>query len=82
LLPTFVVGLREGVEAALVVGIIAAFLRQGGHRAALRAMWAGVGLALVVCAGVAVGLRVLDASLPQQQQEALETSSPPQPWAW
>jgi high-affinity iron transporter len=73
LLPTFVIGLREGVEAALVVGIIAAFLRQGGHRAALRAMWAGVALALVVCAGVAVGLQVLDAALPQQQQEALET---------
>jgi high-affinity iron transporter len=73
LLPTFVIGLREGVEASLVVGIIAAFLRQGGHRAALRAMWVGVGLALVVCAGVAVGLQVLDASLPQQQQEALET---------
>jgi high-affinity iron transporter len=73
LLPTFVIGLREGVEASLVVGIIAAFLRQGGHRAALRAMWAGVALALVVCAAVAAGLQVLDASLPQQQQEALET---------
>jgi high-affinity iron transporter len=72
-LPTFVIGLREGVEAALVVGIIAAFLRQGGNRGALRAMWAGVGLALVVCAAIAGGLQVLDASLPQQQQEALET---------
>ena len=82
MLPTFVIGLREGVEAALVVGIIAAFLRQGGHRAALRAMWAGVALALVVCAGVAVGLQVLDASLPQQQQEALETVVAVAPWAW
>jgi high-affinity Fe2+/Pb2+ permease len=25
LLPTFVIGLREGLEAALIVGIIAAF---------------------------------------------------------
>jgi high-affinity iron transporter len=72
-LPTFVIGLREGVEASLVVGIIAAFLRQGGHRAALRAMWAGVILALVLCVGVAVGLQVLDQALPQQKQEALET---------
>jgi high-affinity iron transporter len=72
-LPTFVIGLREGVEASLVVGIIAAFLRRGGHRAALRAMWAGVTLALLLCLGVAVGLQVLDQALPQQKQEALET---------
>jgi high-affinity iron transporter len=72
-LPTFVIGLREGVEASLVVGIIAAFLRRGGHRSALRAMWAGVGLALLLCLGVAVGLQVLDQALPQQKQEALET---------
>jgi high-affinity iron transporter len=72
-LPTFVIGLREGVEAALVVGIIAAFLRQGGHRSALRAMWAGVALALVLCTGVAVALQVLDRELPDQKQEALET---------
>ncbi len=73
MLPTFVIGLREGVEASLVVGIVAAFLRQGGHRAALRAMWAGVGLALVLCVAVAVGLQALDEALPWQQQEALET---------
>ena len=41
MLPTFVIGLREGVEAALIVGIIAAFLRQEGRRDALRQMWLG-----------------------------------------
>ncbi|HEY3766294.1 MAG TPA: iron uptake transporter permease EfeU [Gaiellales bacterium] len=73
MLPTFVIGLREGVEASLVVGIIAAFLRRGGHRQALRAMWAGVALAVMLSAAVAVGLQVLDQALPQQRQEALET---------
>jgi high-affinity iron transporter len=73
MLPTFVIGLREGVEASLVVGIIAAFLRQSGQRAALRAMWAGVALALALCVAVAIGLQVLDESLPQQRQEGLET---------
>jgi hypothetical protein len=32
MLPTFVIGLREGLEAALIVGIIAAFLRRQGRR--------------------------------------------------
>ena len=43
--PTFVIGLREGVEAALIVGIVAAFLRRQDARRALRWMWTGVGLA-------------------------------------
>jgi high-affinity iron transporter len=72
-LPTFVIGLREGVEASLIVGIVAAFLRQQGRRDALRAMWAGVLLAVTLCVGVAIGLQVLDEALPQRQQEQLET---------
>jgi high-affinity Fe2+/Pb2+ permease len=36
MLPTFVIGLREGLDAALIVGIVAAFLGQQGRRAALR----------------------------------------------
>ena len=41
MLPTFVIGLREGLEAALIVGIIAAFLGQQGRRDALRQVWIG-----------------------------------------
>jgi high-affinity iron transporter len=73
LLPTFVIGLREGVEASLIVGIVAAFLRQQGRRDALRAVWAGVLLAVALCVGAAIGLQLLDQALPQQQQEGLET---------
>ncbi|MCK9874559.1 FTR1 family protein [Frankia sp. Ag45/Mut15] len=73
MLPTFVIGLREGLEAALIVGIVAAFLRQRERRDALRQVWLGVGLALMLCLGVGVGLHVLDRELPQRQQEGLET---------
>src|SRR4051812_38937625 len=73
MLPTFVIGLREGVEASLIVGIIAAFLRQEGRRDALRWVWLGVAAALAICAAVGVALQVLDAELPQRQQEGLET---------
>lgn len=52
-LANFLIALREGLEAALVVGIIAAYLIKSGHRAALRQMWVGVGL--VVLAALAFG---------------------------
>lgn len=73
MLATFVIGLREGLEAALIVGIVAGFLRRRGDSAALRPMWAGVALAVAICVLVAVVLEVVSAELPQQQQEGLET---------
>lgn len=73
MLPTFVIGLREGVEASLIVGIVAAFLKQQGRRDALRWMWAGVIAAVLLCVGIAVGLQILDRQLPWRQQEGLET---------
>jgi high-affinity iron transporter len=41
----FIVTLREGVEAALVVGIIVAFLRREGYERHLKAVWSGLGAA-------------------------------------
>jgi high-affinity iron transporter len=73
MLPTFIIGLREGLEASLIVGIIAAFLIQRGERGALRPMWYGVGLSVTLCAGVAVILEAVDRSLPHKQQEGLAT---------
>jgi high-affinity iron transporter len=70
-LPTFVIGLREGLEAALIIGIIAAFLIQRDERRALRWMWAGVALAIVLCLGIAWTFRAIDRALPHKQQEAL-----------
>lgn len=73
MLATFVIGLREGLEAALIVGIVAAFLRKRGRLDALRAVWIGVAAAVAICATVAVGLQILAAELPEAQQEGLET---------
>src|ERR1700735_2925839 len=72
-LPTFVIGLREGLEAALIVGIIAAFLARHGRRDALRQVWIGTAAAVLICLGVAIALQAVSAALPQRQQEGLET---------
>ena len=72
MLATFVIGLREGLEAALIVGIIAAFLKQSNRTDAIRHVWIGVGVAVAICLGVGVLLQVLRSDLPQQQQEMLE----------
>lgn len=71
MLATLVIGLREGLEAALIVGMIAAFLRR--NSVSLRPMWLGVGAAVVLSALVGIILEIVSAALPQQQQEAMET---------
>ncbi|MCU1425461.1 MAG: iron permease, partial [Microbacteriaceae bacterium] len=71
MLATLVIGLREGLEAALIVGIIAAFLRRTNN--SLRAMWFGVAAAVALSIGVGVVLEIISADLPQAQQEGLET---------
>jgi high-affinity iron transporter len=73
MLPTFVIGLREGLEAALIVSIIAAFLSRQGRRDLLRWVYAGVAAAVLLCLGVGAALEVLSSDLPQRQQEGLET---------
>jgi high-affinity iron transporter len=74
MLPTFVIGLREGLEAALIVGIIAAFLGQQGRKDALRQVWIGTAAAVAICIAVAIALQVVSSDLPQREQEGLETA--------
>lgn len=73
MLPTFIIGLREGLEASLIVGIVAAFLAKQGRRDALRQVWFGVGTAVAICLAIGVALQVLSHDLPERQQAALET---------
>lgn len=70
MLATLVIGLREGLEATLIVGIIAAFLRR--NRVPLAPMWLGVGVAVLLSVGVGLGLQVVEQALPQAQQEGME----------
>lgn len=49
---SFLIGLREGLEAAIVVTILVAFLVKSGRRDALRSVWLGVVAAIVMTIGV------------------------------
>lgn len=70
MLATFIIGLREGLEAALIVSIVATFLRRHGH--SLRPMWIGVGLGIALSILVGVGITVAERALSQTAQEAME----------
>jgi len=71
MLATLVIGLREGLEASLIVGIIAAFLTRTNK--SLRPMWFGVVAAIVLSIIVGVVLQLISSELPQAQQEGMES---------
>jgi high-affinity iron transporter len=70
----FLIMLREGIEAALIVGIIAGYLKQTGRERALPAVWLGVGLACLLCLALGVALNAGGAEFPQKAQELFEGS--------
>ncbi|MCK0714843.1 iron uptake transporter permease EfeU [Chromohalobacter sarecensis] len=72
MLVPFLIMLREGLEAALIVGIIASYLRQTGRGAWMPAVWIGVFLAVALALGIGAGLQFASAEFPQRQQELFE----------
>lgn len=61
---SFLIIVREGLEAILVVGAIVAFLLKTAHRERLRSIWWGVGLAVAASAVTAVILKTVLSAVP------------------
>lgn len=72
MLAPLLIMLREGLEAALVVVIIAAYLARTGRGGWIGAVWVGVLLAVALSLFVGAGLQFLHAGFPQKTQEGFE----------
>jgi high-affinity iron transporter len=65
---SFLIILREGFEAILVIGAVVAFLLKTGHRERLRSIWLGVVLALVASGVTAVIFKTILGSIPASRE--------------
>ena len=65
---SFLIILREGFEAILVVGAVVAFLLKTGHRERLRSIWLGVGLGVAASALTALVLETTLAAVPASSE--------------
>lgn len=71
-LSALVIAMREGIEMALVVGILLAYLSQVGARAAQRWVWLGVAAAALVSLGFLAILNALNAEFVGQTEQIFE----------
>jgi high-affinity iron transporter len=74
MLVPFLIMLREGIEAALIVGIVASYLSQTGRSQWMSAVWLGILLAIALSFFVGAGLQLASAEFPQKTQEGFEAA--------
>jgi high-affinity iron transporter len=65
-------GLREGVEAALIVAIILAYLVKTGNARYARQIWVGAGAAIVLSLAVGIGLFATVGGLQEPYEQIFE----------
>jgi high-affinity iron transporter len=72
MLPSFLLSLREGLEAAMVLGIISVALRKLNRPELGRAVWSGVATAIGVSLAAAILLNILGAEIEGMGESVFE----------
>ena len=69
MLSTFIIALREGLEASLIVGILVAYILKSDRRHLLLPLWSGVGAAVVGSIGLGFILSRTSEELTERAEE-------------
>lgn len=69
MLNTFVIALREGLEASLIIGILMAYLVKSGRTHQKRSIWLGTGIAVALSLVFGALLSFTSATLSDEQEE-------------
>ncbi len=72
MLSALLIVLREGLEAALIVGIVLGYLRNTGRRDRIPLAWSGVVIAALASGALAIGMRVVGAELSEPFEQMFE----------
>lgn len=70
--PSFLLALREGLEAALIIGIIIGVLQRLRREEFKPVVWYGVGIAILLSLAAGLGLNLLGMEFEGQLEEAFE----------
>ncbi|MVZ10570.1 iron permease, partial [Enterobacteriaceae bacterium 8376wG6] len=68
----FLIMFREGLEAALIVSLIASYLKRTQRSQWLGAVWIGVIVAAALCLALGIFINETTGEFPQKQQELFE----------
>ena len=72
MLSALLIALREGLEAALIVGIVLGYLKRIGRNDRLRYAWAGVGIAVTLSALIAIAMHLIGTELATPFEQIFE----------